>query len=125
MPKTIKCKTSDGRQNEIKYSRYNFRPLEDKHKFVDLIYNVIGERKGPVFVHCWNGWHATGEMAAISLMQFCNYSGKQAGEYWKANVGDNGNKPAYQNIVNKHIGQFPTFSNLSINEATRDLVCPK
>jgi hypothetical protein len=124
-PKTIQCKTNDGRENQIKYSQYKFRPHEDKRKFIELIYNVMAEKKGPVFVHCWNGWHATGELAAISLMQFCDYSGKKAGQYWKDNVGDNGNKPAYQNIINKHIGQFPVVPSLSINEATKHLVCPQ
>jgi len=37
---------------------------------------------GRVFVHCHNGAHASGYVAAIALRQFCGYSSDQAFAYW-------------------------------------------
>ena len=39
---------------------------------------------GPVFVHCWNGFHASGELAATSLRQYCpsTWTGDKASAYW-------------------------------------------
>ncbi|MGZ3695924.1 MAG: hypothetical protein ACXWQO_17700 [Bdellovibrionota bacterium] len=37
---------------------------------------------GRVFVHCLNGAHASGVIAALALRQFCRYSGEEAMAYW-------------------------------------------
>ena len=38
------------------------------------IYHTIKSKGKPVFIHCWNGIHATGAVAATALMQFCGIS---------------------------------------------------
>ena len=59
---------------------------------------------GPVFVHCWNGMHASGELAAIALRQFCGWSGASASSYWL-----------------RHAGNFPLISRVNSYSPTSDL----
>ena len=40
-------------------------------------------------MHCWNGWHASGYISALSLRQFCGVSGSDAVAYWIRNTDNN------------------------------------
>ena len=47
-----------------------------------------GVRTGTkTFVHCYNGAHASGIVAAVALRQFCGYAGDAAFDYWKGSMG--------------------------------------
>lgn len=39
------------------------------------------------FVHCYNGAHASGFVAAIALRTFCGMSGDDAAKYWDKTLG--------------------------------------
>jgi hypothetical protein len=76
---------------------------------------------GPIYLHCWNGWHQSGYVASIILMQFCDYSNQQAREYWEQNT--DGAYKKFDN-VKKMIANFEPFSEYKINKDTQDLICP-
>jgi hypothetical protein len=97
--------------------------IRDRSKiegFLKRVFDVIVNKKGPLYVHCWNGWHASGEMAAMALMQFCGWNGAKAADYWQANVGDK----AYPSIQQR-IQNFQPFSELQISSEQRAEICPR
>src|SRR5260370_36651425 len=67
---------------------YSYEGWEGKGRAVvhQQIYNTIKSKGKPVFIHCWNGIHATGAVAATALIQFCGISPKQAVDYLKAGI---------------------------------------
>ncbi|NDF15631.1 hypothetical protein EB061_09965, partial [bacterium] len=71
---------------------------------------------------CWNGWHASGYLSAISRMQFCGVSAEEAVDYWNrntdgVNVGEN-----YDRIRAK-IRDFKAREGLGIPEEIRKRAC--
>lgn len=86
------------------------------------IYNRIkGKVAGPIYGHCWNGWHASGMIAAISLQQFCGWSQTEAYNYWVKNT--DGNSNGYQDVKNM-VKNFKKFPELEISPAESQLICP-
>jgi hypothetical protein len=66
---------------------------------------------GKVFVHCHNGAHASGFVAAIALRQFCGYSADPALSYW-VKTNTYGNPPGLGTIKSK-LRSFTPVSHLS------------
>ncbi len=90
------------------------------YNFMKRLHKIITTKKGPLYVHCWNGWHASGEMAAMALMQFCGWNGSQAAQYWQSNIGDKGSYPS----ILKRIQLFNTFDDLTISPDVQKSICP-
>jgi hypothetical protein len=89
---------------------------------LEAIASAAQNNGGPVVAHCWNGWHASGEVAAYALMQFCDWSGEQAAQYWADNIGDSGNLGKYKSIL-KRIKNFEVFGDLKFNESQKNKYC--
>ncbi|MBO9668650.1 MAG: hypothetical protein J7501_17765 [Bdellovibrio sp.] len=123
VPKTVHCTTLDGKANKLDYVQRGFRGESDRKVVMNEIYDIIENNKGPAFVHCWNGSHASGEIAAIALMQFCGLNGEQAGDYWARNIHDQSNLKNYGSIYRKHIPAFHPFSSMSISGDTKAQIC--
>lgn len=107
---------------DIEYTTFG-GAIRDRSKiegFLKRVHSVIVNKKGPLYIHCWNGWHASGEMAAMALMQFCGWNGAKAADYWQANVGDK----AYPSIQQR-IQNFQPFSELQISSEQRAEICPR
>jgi hypothetical protein len=84
------------------------------------IHKIIQNGQGALYVHCWHGVHASGYLAAIALMQFCDYLPEQAVQYWNENV------PAsirYQKVQDK-IRAFRPYKEFQISGAEQTRVCP-
>ncbi|MGA2296470.1 MAG: hypothetical protein ABSG15_02865, partial [FCB group bacterium] len=87
-----------------------------------IIKDVIDDpQKGPVYLHCWNGWHQSGYISAAILIQFCKISNEQALQYWIYNT-DGVNK-GYDN-VKQLVKNFKPFVDLKIDESVRKAICP-
>ena len=84
------------------------------------IYDTIKSKGKPVFVHCWNGIHATGAVAATALVQFCGISAKQAVDYWKVGIAP---KVQYQSVI-QDIQHFRSNPNLELTPEERAAYCP-
>jgi hypothetical protein len=76
---------------------------------------------GPIYLHCWNGWHQSGYIASIILMQYCDFSNKQAREYWEKNT--DGAYKKFEN-VKKMIANFSSFEAFKITSEVKEKICP-
>lgn len=74
-PKTTLCRTFQGNENSLSYLQIS--PLDSGNGSVEQIHDLIyahvrNPRLGPIYTHCWNGWHASGFVAATVLRQFAD-----------------------------------------------------
>ena len=87
---------------------------------MQMIYDVIqGKSKGPIYLHCWNGWHQSGYVSSAILRQFCKYSSEQAFDYWMENT-DGVNK-GYDNVKNQ-VKDFKPFDEFQISDEIKATV---
>jgi hypothetical protein len=85
------------------------------------IYDAIKNKSKPVFIHCWNGIHATGAVAATALMQFCDLSPQKAVEYWKVGVAP---RVQYPSVI-RNIESFQPNPKLQLTPEERNQYCPQ
>jgi hypothetical protein len=113
-PSVIHCSKGD--------LSYRYQGWEGKGRAAihQEIYDTIKSKGKPVFVHCWNGIHATGAVAATALMQFCGISSKQAVDYWKVGIAP---KVQYPSVIHD-IQSFQSKPNLELTPEERDAYCP-
>lgn len=117
------CKSIHGRSNWIYYIQRTGLDEVQAHSVLELVYQTInGYSSGPLYVHCWNGWHASGFVSALSLRQFCGFSGKQAVNYWNANT--DGNNGTEYNSVRQKIRDFIPDPSLNITSTMQKQLCP-
>jgi hypothetical protein len=125
-PKTTTCRTRQGNHvNQLSYSQIS--PLSynrgDLRQLLTLVHDHIRDgRKGAIYDHCWNGWHASGYVAATTLRQFCGFTAEQAVAYWNQNT-DGNNGSAYER-VRRSIRAFEPFPELTISDAEKRALCP-
>jgi hypothetical protein len=85
------------------------------------IYDIIKSKGKPIFIHCWNGIHATGAVAATALMQFCDISPQKAVAYWKVGVAP---KIQYPSVI-RNIESFRPNPKLQLTSEERAQYCPQ
>jgi hypothetical protein len=90
--------------------------LEEVHK------RIRGEERKPLYLHCWNGWHASGFASALVLRQFCGVSGDDAAAYWTRNTDDVDVPSA--NAIRKRIRDFTPIAEMTVPHETQKLICP-
>jgi hypothetical protein len=102
---------------------YSYESWEGKGRarIDQQIYNTIKSKGKPVFIHCWNGIHATGAVAATALMQFCGISAKQAVDYWKVGIAP---KVQYPSVI-RNIQSFQPNPKLELTPEEQATYCPK
>lgn len=124
-PHTVNCRMADGSSNQLKYLQVSILSASNSklHEVLALIGSHLRDSgKGPIYAHCWNGWHASGITAAYTLRQFCGFNGEQAVAYW--NVNTDGNNGSSYNGIRSKIRAFVPFSDLSLTDSERAQVCP-
>jgi hypothetical protein len=114
-PSTIHC--SKGSLDYV-YHGWEGRGRAAVHQ---QIYNAIKTKSKPVFIHCWNGIHATGAVAATALMQFCGMPGKTAVAYWKVGISS---KLQYPHVI-QDINNFHPDQSLRLMPEEQAQHCPK
>ena len=121
-PHSITCRTRAGETNHLQYRQINALLGHNEHEQLTRIFDHIkGKMPGPIYDHCWNGWHASGYIAAMSLIQFCGFTHAQADAYWVKNTDGNYTK---ESGIRKKLAAFKPFSDLQITKSERDLICP-
>jgi hypothetical protein len=121
-PNQVSCRTRSGDGNHLAYRQINALIGNNEHQQLQIIYDHIkGKTPGPIYDHCWNGWHASGYIAAITLMQFCGYSHSQADRYWVKNTDGNYSS---ESSIRRKLAKFKPFADLQISKAERDIICP-
>jgi len=111
-------KTSD----TLKYYQISGNSRGELRKIMLMVKDVIDNPdKGPIYFHCWNGWHQSGYISSAILMQFCSISNQDAYQYWLKNT-DGVNK-GYENVKNM-VKSFKAFEDIVIDKTTRKRICP-
>lgn len=117
------CQERAGGENNLVYK--NFIPLgrDGVKPIFALVHEQLMDYQGPIYIHCWNGWHASGYTAATALMQFCGFSGERAVEYWDLMTDGNNTDSGYERI-RQRIREFTPFSEFQIPEPLQRKICP-
>lgn len=119
-PKTTNCNSVRG-PNTLDYRQMTFS--SQYKEILQLVHAaILNPEAGPVYVHCWNGWHASGMLSAMAFRQFCGWSGDKAVAYWVRNADgtDNG---SYESIK-RRIRDFQPYPEMQLDPATQTRVCP-
>jgi hypothetical protein len=120
------CKS--GRSNAAHLDYLQKSPLLYKSAVKDIlqiVYDTIeGKTAGPVYVHCWNGWHASGFISAVILRQFCGFSGDQAVNYWNKNTDGNNRGKEYDKI-RANLRAYTVDPAYAISPETQAQICPR
>lgn len=124
MPRGTSC--SARANNQITYTQISALASESN---LDRILAKVHQRiqtpeMGPLFSHCWNGWHASGYVAATALRQFCNLSGEEAVAYWDRNTDGHNDDPRYESI-RRRIRNFQPRPEWLISDAEQAVICPR
>ncbi len=114
---------NSGDANTLNYQQLTAFSIQDFRPFLQLIHDRIkGKLTGPIYGHCWNGWHASGLMASVALKQFCDFTDEEADFYWVNNT--DGNSKGYES-VRKKVRAYKMIAGLEITEQEKALICPR
>ncbi|MCB0350530.1 MAG: hypothetical protein KDD38_05065 [Bdellovibrionales bacterium] len=90
----------------------------------DVYFALKNPASGAMYLHCWNGWHASGYISALVLRQFCDFSGDEAVSYWDLNTDGFNEEPGFERIRDR-IRSFSPYRDLSISRELKARVCPE
>lgn len=120
-PKSVNCKSTGHQDHTLNYKQ--FAAAGENEKILALIYDRIkGKSDGPIYAHCWNGWHSSGLIAGMALKQFCGWSNEKVDDYWMKNT--DGNNQGFDKI-RKKLKDFKPLVRFSISSEERKLICPE
>ncbi len=109
--------------NYLNYRQLSgLRTGNERQLMTTILEHIRGVKPGPVYAHCWNGWHSSGYVAAISLQQFCGWTPSAARAYWVRNT--DGNSVGYS-AVERRVLEFVPFEDLKISAYEQSLICPQ
>jgi hypothetical protein len=108
--------------NTLNYHQITGNTNTEIKQIIQMVYDVINRKnEGPIYFHCWNGWHQSGYVSASILKQFCDYDNDEAYDYWMRNT-DGANK-GYDKIK-QMVRDFEPFAEFTISDETKKLICP-
>jgi hypothetical protein len=122
--KQTSCSSRMKSRNELNYATHS--PLSDSGMYEILKkvhYAINHPEDGPIYLHCWNGWHASGLASAITLRQFCGMSGSAAVDYWNRNTDGHNKDKGFEKIRNR-IRNFSPRPEFLITQSQREAICP-
>jgi len=71
-------------KDTLSYVQISGNSPEELDRILSLTYqSITNSGFGPVYLHCWNGWHQSGYVAAVLLKQFCGFSTPKSIHYWE------------------------------------------
>lgn len=98
-------------------------PAKENKEILGLVFaRIKGQLSGPVYTHCWNGWHASGLISGMALKQFCKWNGAEALQYWYKNV--DGHSKGYRQL-RQDLKEFKPYKEFAITDEERNLICPE
>ena len=82
--------------------------------------SISNPNKGPLYLHCWNGWHQSGYVSAVLLRQFCDLGPEEAVLLEGiSNAWNNG----YDRIKTA-IRDFQPYDDITISAEVKEKICP-
>lgn len=124
-PHSVSCRTRSGASNTLTYFQYSpLLSLKAAHSILELIHAKLtnSANSHPLYMHCWNGWHASGYISALTLRQFCGMTADKAIDYWNQNTDGNFNGASYDK-VRQMIRNYQIDPALSIPAAVEADIC--
>lgn len=124
-PVATNCAGPNNSQNKLTYIQES--PHEDEAaaaRVLKMIYDKLMNKTDarPIYVHCWNGWHASGYISTLALRQFCGVSAADGVKYWNINT-DGINKGAPYDAIRAKILAFKPNPALNISAGLQSKVC--
>ena len=120
-PKVTSCKNNLGAENELNYQQITAFDETNTEKYLKIVYDMIHDKKaGPLYIHCWNGWHASGLISALMLRQFCDMSGEEAQNYWIENTDNHSD--GYDDVKDR-IKNFKPLEKFKISKEIQQQIC--
>ena len=117
-PFLIDTKTND----TLRYYQLGGNSSSSLDSILMFTYNsIINKDLGPIYLHCWNGWHQSGFVSAVLLKQFCGYSTSKSLHYWE-DCADNWTR-GYDRIRDA-IRDFEPIEKYKIPKEISDVICP-
>lgn len=117
------CDCIGGNENFLVYEQYDYFDNDHIYEMLKLVYESATDNTvGPVYLHCWNGWHASGLISAIILRQFCGYSAQDAINYWDLGTDGSNTSPRY-NSIRDDIREFEPYEEFMITDSLGNLIC--
>jgi hypothetical protein len=143
VPQTLMCTSRTGNANSLRYSQVSVigTPINgNPNQLFDDAFEsqVSGSGVGeilrrvhkcatavgacPIYTHCWNGWHASGLVAAVALRQFCDFTADEAVQYWidGTDSPQNSNYPA----LKASLREFIPIPEYKISHELQNKICP-
>ena len=116
----LNMNSDDG--HKLNYYQISGNEKSEMRTLLEMTYeSITNPNKGPLYLHCWNGWHQSGYVSAILLKQFCDLGDEEAVYYWKNNTDTWNN--GYDRIKTA-IREFKPYSNLKIEDDIKQSICP-
>lgn len=120
-PKVTSCENFEKQPNKINYLQLTAANEDNTDIFLSMVYKAIkGEIGSPLYMHCWNGWHASGLVSALALRQFCKLNADEALQYWTRNT--DGHSEGYTAFKSR-IASFKARPQFEITEEERAQIC--
>jgi outer membrane protein OmpA-like peptidoglycan-associated protein len=118
------CGCVSGGWNEHQYYQFDYNDQNHIYEMLKLVHNAaVYDSIGPIYLHCWNGWHASGLLSALCLRQFCGFDKWQAINYWDLGTDGANNSPRYQ-VIRELIKNFEPYPDLIITDELGNKICP-
>ncbi|MFT4601658.1 MAG: outer membrane protein OmpA-like peptidoglycan-associated protein [Arenicella sp.] len=118
------CNCVDDAWNKFDYYQYDYFDSTHVFKMLEMTYKAAVEPEtGPVYLHCWNGWHASGFISGVMLKQFCGFSNWDAVNYWDLGTDGANTSPRYQ-TQRERIKKFKPYPELMISDSLQGCMCP-
>jgi outer membrane protein OmpA-like peptidoglycan-associated protein len=119
---TCECVNDD--RNVMQYDQFDYFDDKHVHDMLEIVYNSAkNDNIGPVYLHCWNGWHASGFISAIILKQFCGTTDLDAVTYWDLGTDGANSSPRY-NKIRDRIKNFKPYSKFMLYDSVQNKICP-
>ena len=118
------CSCSNDSWNNFEYYQKDY--FDDQHikDMLEMTYHsATMDSVGPIYLHCWNGWHASGYISAVILKQFCGYSSWNAVNYWDLGTDGANTSPRYQH-QRERIKDFEPYPEFMISDSLQGCLCP-
>lgn len=118
------CNCVNESWNKFNYYQYDYYDSTHVYEMLKMTYEAATrDDVGPVYLHCWNGWHASGYISAVILKQFCGYSSWDAVNYWDLGTDGANTSPRYQ-TQRERIKEFQPYEEFMINDSLKQCLCP-
>jgi hypothetical protein len=122
-PHTVKCNSIHG-PNTLEYKQISPFTTQGIDQILTILHDtILNDQAGPVYTHCWNGWHASGYTSAIALRQFCGVSATDAVNYWIRNT--DGNVTTSELFIEDLIKNYQPQAKFDIPTNVQREICPQ